>query len=179
MSTTLRVTAKRLLAVARALTPPASEPDPCPHCGAPGLAEPHSGQWATLPDRTAEDLRGLYEALGHGRRPPGGWNAKLMWCGRCGRLVPAGRYDQARWRLRFLGGCSAEEAGPELQRCYWDSNLVHDVWNFVAHGIVPGPGDWLYDGEVTPAEPEPGSAGVFGDVLVDGGGLPAEGEDGP
>jgi hypothetical protein len=181
MSNSLRRTAKRLLAVARAMIPPPTEPDPCPHCGAPDLAEPHGDQWVTLLDRTAAELRDLYDALGHGQFPLGGWKAKLMWCPRCEQLVPVGRYDRARWRLMFLAGCSAEEAGPELQRNYWDSHLVHDVWNYVANGIMPGPGDWLYDGEEAPAEPapEPGPAGMFDDALVDGDGLPAEGEVGP
>jgi hypothetical protein len=156
------------------VNPPAAEPEPCPHCGAPDLAEPHGEQWATLLDRTAEDLRGLYEALGHGPRPPGGWKAKLMWCPRCELLVPAGRYHQAEWRLKFLRGCSAEEAGPEFQRNYWDSHLVRDVLRFAADGVMPGPGDWLYDGGEAPAEPAPakdggGPAGAFGDILVDDG----------
>jgi hypothetical protein len=104
-----------------------------------------------------------------------------MWCLRCGRLVPVGRYKQAEWGPGFIGGCTAEEAGPEMQRNYMDAHLVHDIWNIMANGIMPGPGDWLYDGEEPPAQPgpEPGPASVFDDVLVDGDEPPAFGEDAP
>src|SRR5262249_49726920 len=126
MSNTLRRTARHMLATARALAPLPARPDPCPRCGAPDLAAPCGELGSTLLDWSAGELRLLLDTLGRGPCPPGGWKARLMWCPQCKRLVPVGRYKQGEWGPGFIGGCSAEEAGPEMQRNYMDAHLVHD-----------------------------------------------------
>jgi hypothetical protein len=166
MSSSLKTTARRLLVASKALAPPPAEPNPCPHCGVAGLVDPGDDEHLTLLAMTAEELRALRDGLGYGPCPPGGWKARLMWCPGCERLVPAGRYRR-EWDLKYLGGCTKEEAGPEMWRNYTDRRLVHDVYIFRATGR------WPDDDAEAPAGPEPApAASSYQDVLVEDAGPP-------
>jgi hypothetical protein len=167
VSTSLKATARRLLSASRALVPPPDQPDVCPHCGAAGLVDPGDEEHLTLLGWTAEELRALFDALCNGPCPAGtgGWKARVMWCEKCERLVPAGRY-RTGWGVKVIGGCTKEEAGPDLWRNYTDSRLVHDVYTYRTTGR------WPDDGEAEdepPADSGPAAAGsAYTDLLVDG-----------
>jgi hypothetical protein len=90
----------------------------------------------------------------------------MMWCPDCGRLVPVGRFRR-EWNLKYLGGCTKEEAGPDMWRNYIDCRLVHDVYTYRVTGAWPDDGRPEDIGG--PAGPEPAAAGAYQDLLVDTG----------
>jgi hypothetical protein len=176
VSSSLKATAWRLLTASRLLASPPAVADTCPHCGAAALIEPEDEHHATLLDWTAEELRALFDALGNGPCPAGvgGWKARVMWCPACERLVPAGPFRRGVWDLKYLWGCTKEEAGPEMRRNYIDSRLVHDVYLYRKTGAWPDDGKGE---DEPPAEPGPALAGAYDDLLVDTGELPLFGGD--
>jgi hypothetical protein len=158
MSTTLRTTAKRLLAVARAIDPQPEAHDRCPRCEG-ALAEPDFDQLLAVADLTGEQLHEAYGSLSGGMGPPpppAHSRARLMWCPACARLVPAGAFPAEWQRIIHSGQTRPEDAPHELLRNKRDLALVHVVKLSTGHTETEerwlranGHRSWLnyYDGD--------------------------------
>jgi hypothetical protein len=141
MSTTARLTAKRLLIEARRLHPP--EPRQpgvevrCPRCGA-GLEEPDRGQLLTLLEWSVADLEAADAELGASLSSP---YACLTWCPACVRLVVVvaeevgleypRRHERDRQLLRCLAPCPywkwcVARTGTTCEHCSGKGILVRD-----------------------------------------------------
>jgi hypothetical protein len=135
---TLKVTARRLLAVARAVDPEPEAHDRCPRCEG-ALAEPTDDQLLTVADLPRDQLVALYGALMGGMGPPPPLphaRAKLLWCERCGRLWPGHPYPAEWRRIIHEGRTRPEDAPPGLLRNSRDRALVHVVMLSTGHSEV-------------------------------------------